>query len=84
MYNKKQDKAYFFKGKFNARFELLTEKEAEENPAGLGRDEPNGLIMPKYYLILSRIINLIWKINNSNFKAPGYIIFMVLRSYENS
>ena len=49
---------YFFKGKFKASFELLTEKEAEENPAGLGRDEPNGLSMPKYYLILSKIINL--------------------------
>ena len=35
-------------GKFKARFEILTEKEAEHNPAGLGRNEPQGLTKPKY------------------------------------
>ena len=43
-----------FKGKFKARFELLTENEAEEFPAGLGRNDPNGLDMPKYFKIWFR------------------------------
>ncbi|KAK9679677.1 C2 domain [Popillia japonica] len=38
---------HFLAGKLDAEFNLLTEEEAEANPAGLGRDEPNPLPKPK-------------------------------------
>ena len=34
-------------GKVEAQLELLTEQEAEEDPAGLGRKEPNPLPFPE-------------------------------------
>ena len=34
-------------GKVEAELELLTEQEAEEDPAGLGRKEPNALPFPE-------------------------------------
>jgi hypothetical protein len=35
------------KGKVEAEFVLKSEKEAEEDPAGLGRNEPNALPNPE-------------------------------------
>jgi len=37
------------KGKFEAEFKLLTEKDALEQPAGEGRNEPDKLPEPRYY-----------------------------------
>jgi hypothetical protein len=37
----------FLKGKLEAEFVLLTEEQAAQNPAGLGREEPNALPEPK-------------------------------------
>jgi hypothetical protein len=35
-----------FQGKVEAELILLTAEEAEKSPAGLGRDDPNGLEKP--------------------------------------
>jgi hypothetical protein len=35
------------KGKIEAEFKLMTEKEAEEHPAGKGRNEPDALPEPR-------------------------------------
>lgn len=35
-------------GKVEAEIHLLTKEEAEQNPAGYGRNEPDSLEKPKY------------------------------------
>ena len=37
----------FYQGKVEAEMILMTEEEAEKNPAGYGRDEPDPLEKPK-------------------------------------
>ena len=37
---------YPLQGKVEAELILLTSEEAEKNPAGLGREDPNGLEKP--------------------------------------
>ena len=37
---------YFVQGKVEAELILFTAEEAEKSPAGLGRDDPNGLAKP--------------------------------------
>jgi hypothetical protein len=37
----------YFAGCLELEFDLLTEEEAEKCPAGMGRDEPQGLPKPK-------------------------------------
>jgi hypothetical protein len=41
---------FWFQGKVEAEIHLLTQEEAEKNPAGLGRNEPDPLDKPKYDL----------------------------------
>lgn len=38
---------FFFQGKVEAELILMAADEAEKNPAGLGREEPNALAKPK-------------------------------------
>lgn len=38
---------YFVQGKVEAEIHLLTKEEAEKNPAGFGRNEPDPLEKPK-------------------------------------
>ena len=51
-------------GKVEAELILLTAEEAEKNPAGLGRDDPNGLEKPMsvkiifHYLLVFHHIHL--------------------------
>lgn len=42
----------YFKGKVEAEIHLLSIEEAEKNPAGLGRNEPDPLDKPKYKIII--------------------------------
>lgn len=39
---------FWKQGKVEAEIHLLTQEEAEKNPAGLGRNEPDPLDKPKY------------------------------------
>lgn len=43
-------------GKVEAEIHLLTKEEAEKNPVGLGRNEPDALEKPKYFIIFIIII----------------------------
>lgn len=38
---------FYFQGKVEAELHLLTQEEAERNPAGQGRSEPDPLDKPK-------------------------------------
>lgn len=44
---KRQNEEMELTGKVEAEFHLLTKAEAEQNPAGLGRNEPEALEKPK-------------------------------------
>lgn len=46
-YVKKQNEEMELTGKVEAEFHLLTKEEAEQNPAGYGRSEPDPLEKPK-------------------------------------
>ena len=41
----------FMQGKVEAEISLLTVEDAEKNPAGLGRDEPDPLEKPKFVFL---------------------------------
>lgn len=41
------NKYFFFKGKVELELEILTWEEAEKSPAGVGRQNPQGLSPPK-------------------------------------
>jgi len=43
-------------GKLEAELTLMTAEEAEKNPAGYGRDEPDPLEKPKYVLFPNSMI----------------------------
>ena len=47
-----------FQGKVEAEIHLLTKDEAEKNPAGLGRNEPDPLEKPKYVYMCLYFIHL--------------------------
>lgn len=49
---KKENDELELTGKVEAEIHLLTKEEAEKNPAGYGRNEPDPLEKPKYFLIL--------------------------------
>lgn len=53
---KKENDELELTGKVEAEIHLLTKEEAEQNPAGLGRNEPDALEKPKYaiFLIIQR------------------------------
>ena len=44
---------FYFQGKVEAEFELLTKEDAEAAPAGKGREEPQPLAKPKYVYLSS-------------------------------
>lgn len=58
---------YFVQGKVEAEIHLLTKEEAEKNPAGFGRNEPDPLEKPKYN-------NIIYMNNNSSVSLYLYLI----------
>jgi len=47
---------YLLQGKLEAELTLMTAEEAEKNPAGYGRDEPDPLEKPKYVLFPNSMI----------------------------
>lgn len=47
-YIKKQNEEMELTGKVEAEFHLLSKEEAEQNPAGFGRNEPDPLEKPRY------------------------------------
>lgn len=49
---KKENDELELTGKVEAEIHLLTKEEAEKNPAGYGRNEPDPLEKPKYFIIL--------------------------------
>lgn len=48
---KKENDEMELTGKVEAEIHLLTKEEAEQNPAGFGRNEPDGLEKPKYIFL---------------------------------
>lgn len=59
------------KGKVEMTLEILNEKEADERPAGKGRDEPNmnpKLDPPKWEALF--VLHDVWSPNTCSLKAP--------------
>lgn len=76
----------FTKGKFEAEFHLLTQKEAEEEPAGLGREGPDELQPPvrpeTSFLWFTRPMNtfrfIIWKHYSKQIILFIFILLIIL------
>lgn len=76
----------FFKGKLEAEFQLLSEQQALEKPAGLGRNEPDALPEPDrpqdsfaWFLSPLRTFRyVIWKNNKCFFIQLFLVMLLVL------
>lgn len=51
---KKENEEMELTGKVEAEIHLLTKEEAEQNPAGYGRNEPDSLEKPKYICLIHK------------------------------